>query len=188
MGWGYFLWAGVREAAVLCERKKQMHYWESSVLSKFCLLCSVPGNGNWLGGLFARWGWTDIRDELRGITNGEKTEKVSELPSMLKSPEKVSGLSRATFTWTQIIRVKGAIRFKKAFFKQVNLKNLIWSIGRDVLFWKREAVPNSVDAQTHLDPVHLVGVKLSPLCMCATFLPSWQLVVVVLFFFIKQKT
>lgn len=63
------------------------------MLSKFCLLCSAPGNGNWLGGLFARWSQKDISDEFKGITKGENTAKAARLPNMFKSPEKEAAFS-----------------------------------------------------------------------------------------------
>lgn len=84
------------------------------MLSKFCLLCSVPGNGNWLGGLFARWGRTDIRDEFKGMTHDENTEKVAKLQSLFKLLVKEDSFSRAMFTWTKTIRLKGTFVFFKS--------------------------------------------------------------------------
>lgn len=80
-----------------------------------------------------------------------------------------------TFTWTQIIRIKGSIRVKMA---QMNM--LIGRVRSDPVYLERNFIPkergrwftpiiilNGVHVSSQSDPASLVGETFSTLCMCA---------------------
>lgn len=81
----------------------------------------------------------------------------------------------AAFTWTQIIGIKGPNQIKNASCERANRKILIRCApfgkgshsGRERWFVPI-IIPNGVCVLTHSDPVFLIGMKWSPLRVCAT--------------------